>query len=214
MQNTEEIWRLVDVNQDDFIALSDRVWDMPELCYAEFRSCAEHTAMLEAKAFASPATSPASPPRSMGEAGEAGPVIAILGEYDALPGLSQEAGIAEQKPLPGPGFGHGCGHNLLGVRLHARRRRGEGLPGSQRHPRKSPLLRLPGRGRRRRQGVHGSRRSLRRCRCRDLLASSSFSGVNPAASLANTRIDFPFMAERRMPPRRRISDAARWTRWS
>ena len=33
MRNTEEIWRLVDAQQDDFIALSDRVWEMPELCY-------------------------------------------------------------------------------------------------------------------------------------------------------------------------------------
>ena len=50
----------------------------------------------------------------MGEAGDGGPVIAILGEYDALPGLSQEAGVAEPRPLPGSGDGHGCGHNLLG----------------------------------------------------------------------------------------------------
>ncbi len=41
-------------------------------------------------------------------------MIAILGEYDALPGLSQEAGVAEPRPLPGDGYGHGCGHNLLG----------------------------------------------------------------------------------------------------
>jgi aminobenzoyl-glutamate utilization protein B len=50
----------------------------------------------------------------MGEAGEGGPVIAILGEYDALPGLSQVAGIAEPKPLEAGGHGHGCGHNMLG----------------------------------------------------------------------------------------------------
>ena len=54
------------------------------------------------------------PTAVMGEAGEGGPVIAILGEYDALPGLSQEAGVAEPRPLPGSGLGHGCGHNLLG----------------------------------------------------------------------------------------------------
>ena len=47
MQNTEEIWRLVDAKQTPFTQLSDRVWGMPELCYGEFRSCAEHTAMLE-----------------------------------------------------------------------------------------------------------------------------------------------------------------------
>ena len=35
----------------------------------------------------------------MGEWGEGGPVIAFLGEYDALPGLSQEAGVAEQRPI-------------------------------------------------------------------------------------------------------------------
>ena len=51
MHNTEEIWRLVDAKQDEFIALSDRVWEMPELCYGEFKSCAEHTAMLEAQGF-------------------------------------------------------------------------------------------------------------------------------------------------------------------
>src|ERR1700734_3006433 len=114
MRNTEEIWRLVDAQQDDFIALSDRVWGMPELCYTEFRSCAEHTAMLEAKGFRVTRDVAGIPTAVMGEAGDDGPVIAILGEYDALPGLSQEAGVAEQKPLGGAGFGHGCGHNLLG----------------------------------------------------------------------------------------------------
>ena len=50
----------------------------------------------------------------MGEWGEGGPVIAFLGEYDALPGLSQEAGVAEPRPIEAGGHGHGCGHNLLG----------------------------------------------------------------------------------------------------
>jgi hypothetical protein len=44
MRNTEEIWRLVDAKARDAIELADRVWGMPELCYAEVRSCAEHTA--------------------------------------------------------------------------------------------------------------------------------------------------------------------------
>src|SRR4051812_1454814 len=87
MRNTEEIWRLVDAHQDDFIALSDRVWEMPELCYTEFRSCAEHTSMLEAKGFRVTREVAGIPTAVMGEAGEDGPVIAILGEYDALPGL-------------------------------------------------------------------------------------------------------------------------------
>ena len=114
MQNTDEIWHLVDAQKDDFEALSDRVWGMPELCYGEFRSCAEHTAMLEKHGFRVTQNVVGIPTAMMGEAGEDGPVIAILGEYDALPGLSQEAGVAEPRPLPGDGYGHGCGHNLLG----------------------------------------------------------------------------------------------------
>ena len=81
MQNTEEIWRLVDARKDDFEALSDRVWGMPELCYGEFRSCAEHTAMLEQHGFRVTQNVAGIPTAVMGEAGEGGPVIAILGEY-------------------------------------------------------------------------------------------------------------------------------------
>ncbi|WP_135470456.1 M20 family metallopeptidase [Crenalkalicoccus roseus] len=115
MRNTEEIWRLVDAKAQPFTELSDRIWGMPELAYAEHRSCAEHTAMLEAEGFRVTRAVAGIPTAVMGEAGEGGPVIAILGEYDALPGLSQEAGLAEPRPLPGDGVGHGCGHNLLGA---------------------------------------------------------------------------------------------------
>jgi aminobenzoyl-glutamate utilization protein B len=87
---------------------------MPELCYGEFRSCAEHTATLEQQGFRVTKDVAGNPTAVVGEAGDGGPVIAILGEYDALPGLSQEAGVAEPRPLPGSGDGHGCGHNLLG----------------------------------------------------------------------------------------------------
>src|SRR5919205_3466310 len=115
MHNSEKIWRLVDARKDDYEALSDRVWGMPELAYTEFRSMAEHRAMLEQEGFRIAENLAGIPTAVMGEAGEGGPVIAILGEYDALPGLSQEPGIAEHRPLPGDGVGHGCGHNLLGA---------------------------------------------------------------------------------------------------
>ncbi len=115
MQNTDEIWGLVDAKQDEFNALSDRVWEIPELCYGEIKSCAEHTAMLRDQGFRVTENVAGIPTAVMGESGEEGPIIAILGEYDALPGLSQEAGVAEPRPLPGPGFGHGCGHNMLGA---------------------------------------------------------------------------------------------------
>ena len=51
MKNSEEIWRHVDAKKQSFIALSDRIWGMPELCYTEKRSCAEHVAALEAEGF-------------------------------------------------------------------------------------------------------------------------------------------------------------------
>src|SRR6516225_4465035 len=115
MQNTEVIWRLVDERRDDYEALSDRVWETPEIAYTEHRSVAEHRAMLEEEGFRITENLAGIPTAVMGEAGEGGPVIAILGEYDALPGLSQVAGIAEPKPAVSGGPGHGCGHNMLGA---------------------------------------------------------------------------------------------------
>ena len=114
MQNVEPIWTLVDAKRDDFIALSDRVWGMPETCYTEYKSVAEHTAELRRQGFRVTENVAEIPTAVIGEAGDGGPVIAILGEYDALPGLSQEAGVAEHRPIPGTSNGHGCGHNLLG----------------------------------------------------------------------------------------------------
>ena len=115
MQNSADVWREVEARQDAFIGLSDRIWGMPELNFQETRSAAEHVALLEAEGFRVTTGIAGIPTAIMAEAGEGGPVIAILGEYDALPGLSQEAGVAEHRPLPGNGPGHACGHNLLGA---------------------------------------------------------------------------------------------------
>jgi aminobenzoyl-glutamate utilization protein B len=115
MQNSQSIWTIVDEKSAAFFDLSDRVWGTPEINYEEFRSSAEHLRLLEAEGFRIERNIAGIPTAVMGEAGEAGPVIAILGEYDALPGLSQEAGFAEQRPVVAGGHGHGCGHNLLGA---------------------------------------------------------------------------------------------------
>jgi aminobenzoyl-glutamate utilization protein B len=192
MQNTEEIWRLVDARKDDFEALSDRVWGMPELCYSEVHSCAEHTAMLEQYGFRVTKNVAGIPTAVMGEAGEGGPVIAILGEYDALPGLSQEAGVAEPKPLPGDGHGHGCGHNLLGSAsmLAATAVKdylaGHGIKGRVRYYGCPAEEGGAAKGFMARAGTFSDV---------DVAISwhpAAFSGVNEAVSLANTRIDFTF----------------------
>jgi len=114
MDNRNDIWLGVDAIKPRFIALSDKVWAMPEVCYTEARSSAEHLAELRHQGFRIAENVAGIPTAVMGEWGEGGPVIAFLGEYDALPGLSQEADVAEPRPLEVGGHGHGCGHNLLG----------------------------------------------------------------------------------------------------
>jgi len=115
VKNTSEIWRLVEDKRDRFFTLSDQVWDTPELNFGEWHSSAAHQEVLRAEGFRVSAGIAGMPTAVMGEAGEDGPVIAILGEYDALPGLTQQAGLARREPLAGSDNGHGCGHNLLGA---------------------------------------------------------------------------------------------------
>jgi aminobenzoyl-glutamate utilization protein B len=192
MQNADEIWRHVDAKRDAFTELADRIWDHPEIAYAEHRAVAAHTAMLAQEGFRITPDVAGIPTAVIGEAGDGGPVIAILGEYDALPGLSQEAGVAEHRPLAGDGAGHGCGHNLLGsaallaatavkdyIAAHniPGRVRYYGCPAEEGGAAKAFMVRA------------GAFDDV------DIAISwhpSAFSGVMEAASLANTRIDFEF----------------------
>ncbi|MFZ0215058.1 MAG: M20 family metallopeptidase [Candidatus Dormiibacterota bacterium] len=191
-QGDDEIWEYVDAKKGPFIALSDRVWGTPELCYTEEQSVAEHTRVLEAEGFRVTRNVAGIPTAVIGEAGEGGPVVAILGEYDALPGLSQEAGVAEPRPLPGSGNGHGCGHNLLGAGslLAATAVKdylaAKGLPGRVRYYGCPAEEGGAAKGFMVRSGAFGDV---------DAAVSwhpSSFAGVTEAKSLANTRIDFTF----------------------
>lgn len=113
--NQDKIWDHVDERQDAFTAFSDRVWETPELNFAEHKSCEAHAEMLVSEGFRVTRNVAGLPTAVMGEFGEGGLVIAILGEYDALPGLSQQAGVAEKRPVETGAAGHGCGHNLLGA---------------------------------------------------------------------------------------------------
>ena len=171
MQNTEEIWRLVDARKDDFEALSDRVWGMPELCYGEVRSCAEHTAMLEQQGFRVTRNVAGIPTAVMGEAGDGRP-------GDRHPRRVRRAA----RPQPGGRRGRAeaaAGRRLrpwlrpqpAGIGVDAGGDRGEGLPRGARHQGPRALLRLPGGRRRRGQGLHGARRRVQRRGRGDLLAS-------------------------------------------
>src|SRR6201986_4531767 len=113
MDNRSDIWRGVDVIKPRFIALADRVWAMPEVCYTEARSAAEHLTELRHQGFRITENVAGIPTALMGEWGQGGPVIAFMGGYAALPGLKQGAGVADPKPIEAGGHGRGCGHNLL-----------------------------------------------------------------------------------------------------
>jgi aminobenzoyl-glutamate utilization protein B len=192
MQNTDRVWSLCDAKTKAYVALSDTIWGMPEIAYTEYRSAAEHMKQLKAEGFRVTENVADIPTAVMGEAGEGGPVIAILGEYDALPGLSQVAGIDYPKELEPGGHGHGCGHNMLGSAallaataikdwLAERGLKGRvryyGCPAEEGGAAKAFMVRA------------GAFKDVDIAIC---WHPAAFNKVGDALSLANTRIDFTF----------------------
>ena len=112
---TDSILACIARKSQTFIDLSDRIWGMPELRYEEVRSAEEHIAALEAEGFAVTRNIAGIATAFMAEAGRGDVTIGFLGEFDALAGLSQEAGATEHRPIEAGGNGHGCHHNLLGA---------------------------------------------------------------------------------------------------
>lgn len=106
---------VVDERQQSYIDISDRIWDYAELCYREFKSAELLCKALEDEEFEVTRGLANIPTAFMGVWGSGRPIVGILGEYDALPALSQKAATAEKCPVVEGGNGHGCGHNLLGV---------------------------------------------------------------------------------------------------
>jgi aminobenzoyl-glutamate utilization protein B len=111
-----EITEWLEERQGRFIAMADQIWDNPELALAEYKACALQSGDLEADGFTITRNVGDLPTAFMAEwtQGDGGPVIGFLGEYDALPGLSQQRQPG-QAPIVPDGPGHGCGHNLLGT---------------------------------------------------------------------------------------------------
>ena len=105
----------VDARADFFCALADTIWANPELSLKEFGSTASYCAALRELGFAVKEKLCGIDTAFCGSYGSGRPVIGILGEFDALSGLSQKAGCTQPEPLVPGGCGHGCGHNLLGA---------------------------------------------------------------------------------------------------
>ena len=104
----------VDLHAAELTALSDRIWAYAEIALRETRSAAALADYAEKHGFRVQRGVAGMPSAFVATYGQGRPVIGIMGEYDALPGLSQKA-IAEQSPLVKGGAGHGCGHNLFGA---------------------------------------------------------------------------------------------------
>ena len=109
-----QIVTLVDANAAQYKRVSREIWGFAELGYHESKSSALLQEQLKKAGFSVQAGVADEPTGFVASYGSGKPVIAILGEFDALPGLSQQA-IATREPVVPGAPGHGCGHNLLGA---------------------------------------------------------------------------------------------------
>lgn len=119
----QEIYRFIDdaieADRQRYTDIADQIWDHPETRFEEFWS-AEHLALaLESAGFTVTRNVGNIPNAFIASFGQGKPVIALLGEYDALAGLSQQAGCAQPTSVTPGENGHGCGHNLLGIAAFA-----------------------------------------------------------------------------------------------
>ena len=104
----------IDAHQSELVDLADQVWVFAETALRETRSAAILADYAEAHGFEVERGVAGMPTAFVASFGEGRPIIGILGEYDALPGLSQRIQPTREALVPGAA-GHGCGHNLLGA---------------------------------------------------------------------------------------------------
>jgi aminobenzoyl-glutamate utilization protein B len=104
----------VDKHAAELTALSDQVWAFAETALREHRSAAALADYAERQGFRVQRGVAGLPTAFVASYGKGHPIIGVMGEYDALPGLSQQA-TAEKAPLVAGAGGHGCGHNLFGA---------------------------------------------------------------------------------------------------
>lgn len=107
-------YEAIDKNRSQLEKLSLDIWACPEGGYHEYNAQKWTAELLEKNGFTVELGAGEVPTAIKATWGSGKPVIGFLGEYDALPGLSQEVGT-QQKAVEGQAYGQGCGHNLLGV---------------------------------------------------------------------------------------------------
>lgn len=132
MDNAQIIRNAVREKAQIITGLNRAVWEYAELGYQETKSAAAIIKALEDDGFTVTKDLAGIPTAFKAVWGSGSPVVGILGEYDALPGLSQKAGVAAPEPDEGHTTGHGCGHCSRGSR-HGRK----GVSGAEQ---KAPAL--------------------------------------------------------------------------
>ena len=115
MTRTEEIKQMVAKRQDRLNALNDEIWNYAELYFREEKSSAALIRMLKEEGFEVEEQVDGMDTAFIGTWGSGRPVIGILGEFDALPSLSQKAACPVHEEITPGGNGHGCGHCALGT---------------------------------------------------------------------------------------------------
>lgn len=133
----------VDEKSALFESVADKIW-VTELSLKEFGAAKLYCDTLRAEGFEVEENICGIKTAFSGKFGSGKPVIGILGEFDALSGLSQTAGAEEYAPIISGGSGHGCGHNLLGAGSLAAGSRGEKVSGAERQARHGDIFRCPG----------------------------------------------------------------------
>jgi aminobenzoyl-glutamate utilization protein B len=104
----------VDAQTAGLTDLSDRIWRYAEIAFKETQSADALVAHAQAHGFTVTRGTGDIPTAFVAEYGSGSPVIGIMGEFDALPGLSQNT-VPSRSPLETGAPGHGCGHNVFGT---------------------------------------------------------------------------------------------------
>ncbi len=106
--------KYINEKENELVDLSKKIWENPELGYHEEKACKWISEFLEKEGFNVEVGSFGVPTSIKASWGNGKPVIGLLGEYDALPGMSQKV-KATKEPVNEGEPGQACGHNLLGV---------------------------------------------------------------------------------------------------
>jgi len=113
-ENKKRVVDYIESNSSDLTGLSDEIWQYAEIAFKESQSAEALSGYAESQGFTVTRGVGEIPTAFVAEYGSGTPIIGIMGEFDALPGLSQET-VPYKEPLIEGAPGHGCGHNLFGV---------------------------------------------------------------------------------------------------